>query len=347
MKRTAVVLPGLAVAVLALAAPRLEAQTERYTLAGGDIAVWNLAGEISVQPGAGPEVVVDVARGGDDAAELRIETGRVADWQTLRVVYPDDRVVYREGRGNTTMRVADDGTFGRINSERGGRVRIRSSGGGLEAHADMVVRVPPGRTVAIFLGVGRMIAADLEGDLLLDGASASIEARNLRGEIELDTGSGGVSLDGAEGPVRIDTGSGHVQVRDVRGPSLEIDTGSGGVEADGVEADDLEIDTGSGRVRARAVRARDIVIDTGSGGVELELLSDVASLLVDTGSGGVTIDAPADLGARLDLETGSGGIDIDLPVRIQSSGRDYLRGELGDGEGTIRIDTGSGGIRIR
>jgi len=111
-------------------------------------------------------------------------------------------------------------------------------------------------------------------------------------------------------------------------------------------ADRLRVDTGSGSIELDEVSAPRIVLDTGSGSVELMLLVDVEVLDVDTGSGSVTIHAPEDLGAEVDIQTGSGGIDLDFPVRVRSMRRDEVSGTLGDGRGRIRIDTGSGGVRL-
>jgi len=95
-----------------------------------------------------------------------------------------------------------------------------------------------------------------------------------------------------------------------------------------------------------AVTSSVVSVDTGSGSVDVGLLTDVESLDVDTGSGSVTVRAPADLGARVEIETGSGGIDLDFPVEVRSVRRDRLSGTIGDGRGSIVIDTGSGSIRL-
>src|SRR5690606_15159318 len=50
----------------AAAAPAAAQQTERYALAGANVAVYNLAGEVRVEAGSGSEVVVELARGGAD-----------------------------------------------------------------------------------------------------------------------------------------------------------------------------------------------------------------------------------------------------------------------------------------
>ena len=75
-------------------------------------------------------------------------------------------------------------------------------------------------------------------------------------------------------------------------------------------------------------------------------MSDVTDLDIDTGSGSVTVWLPEGVGAQVDLETGSGGIDLDFPVQIRRVERDHVEGSIGDGEGRIRIETGSGRVRL-
>src|SRR3954449_13117084 len=47
-------------------------QPERYTLTGDEVAVYNLAGEVRVEPGPGPTVTAELTRGGADAAKLKV-----------------------------------------------------------------------------------------------------------------------------------------------------------------------------------------------------------------------------------------------------------------------------------
>lgn len=353
---------GIILAVAA-AAPAAAQQAERFALAGANVAVYNLAGEIHVEAGEGPEVVVELTRGGADAAELEVDVGDIGGWQSLRVIYPSDRVVYPRisGWSNSTLHVRGDGTWGRINMpgvegprsgvmafarDPGGEVRISGRGSGMEAYADMRVLVPRGQRIAVFLGVGRAYVSNVEGDLLVDVASASIEASGTRGWLRLDTGSGSIDLRGAEGEVILDTGSGSIEASDVRGPRLVMDTGSGRVTARGIDVADLNVDTGSGSVNLSEVNARNIMVDTGSGSVRLGLLADVENLEVDTGSGSVTLSVPETLGAEITVDTGSGGITLDVPVQVRQTRRNFFRGTIGDGNGRIVIDTGSGGVRL-
>ncbi len=336
------------VTVLALAAGAAAAGAqETHRLSGRDVAVYNLAGRARVVAGSGSDVVVRITRGGADAARIEIETGAVRGRETLRVIYPDDQIVYpgMGRRSNNSTRVRADGTFGG-EGPRGDRVDIRGSGRGMEAWADLVIEVPSGRDFALHLAVGEVTAEGVSGDLTIDTGSGSVDARDVRGSLSVDTGSGSVDVRGVEGPLVVDTGSGSVTATDVSGGEIDIDTGSGGVRASGLTADRLRVDTGSGSIELDEVSAPRIVLDTGSGSVELMLLVDVEVLDVDTGSGSVTIHAPEDLGAEVDIQTGSGGIDLDFPVRVRSMRRDEVSGTLGDGRGRIRIDTGSGGVRL-
>src|SRR3954467_13933089 len=72
------------------------AQTERRTLAGDRVAIYNLAGRLRVQAGTGAQVQVEITRAGRDASQLNIATGDVRGFQSLRIVYPSGRIVYSE-----------------------------------------------------------------------------------------------------------------------------------------------------------------------------------------------------------------------------------------------------------
>jgi len=338
---------GMILVAAALIAVPVSAQ-EVERVSGRSVAVYNLAGQVEIVRGSGTDVVVSIRRGGSDASALSIETGELRGRSTLRVVYPDDEIVYPDmGRGsNTSLSVRADGTFSDSGDDRGNRVRIRGSGNGLEAWADLVIEVPAGRDIAVYLAAGEVSADDIEGDVSIDTGSGPVTATAIVGSLNVDTGSGSVRVRGVEGDLWVDTGSGSVEVSDVSGDEIEIDTGSGNVRGDGLNSEVLGVDTGSGSIQLEGVTAADVLLDTGSGSIDIELLSDIDSFDADTGSGSVTVRAPAGLGASVEIDTGSGGIDLDFPVEVRSIRRDHVRGSIGDGRGDMRIDTGSGTIRL-
>ncbi len=341
------------ISALAVSAPA-NGQTTTHQLRGTDVAVYNLAGIVRVEAGSGTDVEIEVTRRGPDASRLQVESGPIRNRETLRVIYPGDRIVYRapDQRGGggfrTSLRVNGDGTFdGNWDGFRGGRVEIRSDGSGLEASADLRIRVPRGKSLELNLAVGEATVSNVEGDIRIDVHAASLTTQGTRGKLDLDTGSGEVRVTDARGDLLLDTGSGNVTLESIAGRILELDSGSGRITARGVEVEELRLDTGSGRVSLLDVKTRELSLDSGSGSVEVDLSSDVDRMEVDAGSGSITIGVPPSLGAEVMIETGSGGIEVDVPITMTRNGRRSLEGRLGDGRGRMVIETGSGGVRLR
>jgi len=327
-------------------------QSSRHSVTGDSVAIYNLVGDVRVEGGAGSAVTVEVTRVGRDAGQLRIETGPIRGRETLRVIYPDDDIIHpsRGGWWNTELRVRDGGTFndgGRGFGRSGRSVRIRSrDSDGVEAAADLRIAVPRGQKIAVYLGVGRAMVSNVDGRLRVDVSAADVTADHTKGQLIIDTGSGEVQVTDAEGEVNLDTGSGRVSATRIKGTTLNIDTGSGEINATDVDADELNVDTGSGSVDLRNVRARSLRVDTGSGDVEVRLLAPSDDIEIDTGSGSVTLAVPEGLSAMVEIETGSGGIDLGFPVQVRKVESDHVTGQIGDGRGRLRIDTGSGSIRL-
>jgi hypothetical protein len=339
-------------------------QAERFTIAGDEIAIYNLAGSVTVEPGTGPATVF-VTRAGTGAAKLSIAQGELDGRGTLRVVYPADRIVYPAmGKGSSTdLKVRDDGTFGDGDfyhrhhgdddddhhdhyDDSGHRVRIVGAGDGLEASADLRIQLPAGHRASVYLAVGKVAVGNVDGQLSIDAHSAPVNATGTRGELSIDVGSGPVSVTGARGDLSVDTGSGPVEVSRFEGTQLSVDTGSGDVTASEVKGDGISIDTGSGDIRLSAASAPEITVETGSGGVTADLRTAPTTLSVETGSGNIRISAPSTLGAEVDIETSSGDVESDFPLQVTRHSREHLVGRIGNGRGRIQIETGSGDVRL-
>ncbi len=337
------------VALPALSTPVFAAHT--YSLTGDDIAIWNPAGEITIEPATGKVVEVVVNEMGRDAARLSVSDAALGGRPTLRVLYPTRQIVYPPmGRfSNTNSDIHSDGTWGgdnNIMSLLGRRITIKGGGSGTEAWADLVVRVPQGRKVSVYSLAGAGQIHNVDGNLLFDGGSGGVQVEKSRGRLKLDLGSGAVSVAGFDGELDVDTGSGSVHVTEVRGASVRLDTGSGAVTGQHITTDDLLVDTGSGGVELTAVDAKRAKVDTGSGGVTMGLITRTPELDIDTGSGSVRVSVPQDFSARLHIETGSGGIRSELPMTIDEKDKGLLRGSVGNGAGRLHVDTGSGGVSL-
>jgi lia operon protein LiaG len=337
---------------LALALPfaGATAQTEQRSLKGGHVAIYNVVGRVRAQATNGSDVTVAVTRVGPDAAKLGIRTTTSAGREILSIAYPTDRIIYPDMRGTRSrMSVREDGTFSDGSwNDRSSRddIEVRRSGSGFEAHADLVIGIPKGKKVELFLGVGQMDVSNVEGTLFVDVGSAEVDIAGVRGILTLDTGSGRVSVRDILGDVSVDAGSGGVTLDRIKGDVLTLDSGSGGVQATDIEVREMRADVGSGGLRMYRIKAPTAVIETGSGGAQLEFLSDVERLSVEAGSGGITVRAPATLSAEVSVETGSGGFQTDFEITTRRMGRDHVEGRIGAGKGRIDIEAGSGTVRL-
>ena len=364
------------VAAVFLSAPAFAEFDESHRFDARSLEVTNLIGKVDIGQATGDEFEVEVSVRGADGVRRNIsieqERGSRARLDVVfpvdderRFVYPEfsrrrAQLWFREGRSSSLL-----GEILRAVSGR--RIRVERSGRGMEAWADLTIRVPEGRSLKVELGAGDIDvsnvtgdlalktragmaeAAGLDGDVKIDIGSGGLAVRDVRGRLDLDTGSGSASLDRFEGStLSIDTGSGPVSVTEVAADAIDIDTGSGGVTVDGLEAERLSVDTGSGSVRVESAAADAAEIDTGSGRVHLALerMGD-GRFEIGTGSGGIVMLVPDDLSARFDIDIGSGGIDVDLPIaKTLHKSRGEMRFIAGDGDASVVLDTGSGSVRV-
>ena len=329
----------------------LSGQNGTYPIRGDDLAIYNLAGVLRVESGSGSDVVVVVQTGGADAGRLKVATGVVRDHDGLRVIYPEDVIVYPElGRhSSTTMDVNDDGTFGIDDAEsEGHRVRIRGDGSGLEAWADLTVKIPAGKTVHLRVGVGKATVTNVDGLIKVSVGSSDISATGVKGTLGLITGSGDIHVTDAAADLKLETGSGDVTMSRVTDGGVKVETGSGDVTGDHVSTGKLELSSGSGGITVTAVKAAKISLETGSGDVDIGLMEGIQTLEGNTGSGTITLTVPSTLGADVELDTGSGEIDLGgVEVKVRKLRSDHLSGTIGNGGGTIKLEAGSGDINLR
>jgi DUF4097 and DUF4098 domain-containing protein YvlB len=154
------------------------------------------------------------------------------------------------------------------------------------------------------------------GDVTIDGVGENAK---------LSTGSGNIHATGLHGGFSADTGSGNIYAEQTGEGFVKAQTGSGNVELRNLRGG-LRAGTGSGDIKAGGAPTADWKLETGSGNVELW-----------TGSAGLTLDA----------SSGSGSIHTDRELLTQgSSDHHHLAGKINGGGPTVRIETGSGDIRV-
>lgn len=125
----------------------------------------------------------------------------------------------------------------------------------------------------------------------------------------------------AETRVTANTGSGNMTVERLHGPA-KLHSGSGNITASDIE-DRLDAQAGSGSLDLSLIKG-DVLAHTGSGHIKIER---VPSVDAGTGSGGMEI---VDMKGRLRAHAGSGEVHVE-----------------GTPTGDWRIETGSGGVKLR
>ena len=157
------------------------------------------------------------------------------------------------------------------------------------------------------------------------------------------SGSGEVTDDGVGENAKLSTGSGSIHATALHG-SFSVDTGSGDIYADQTGDGEVKAQTGSGSIELRNLHGG-LKAETGSGNIKVGG-TPVAPWKLETGSGSVEVWT-GNAALTLDAESGSGSIHTDREMTTQgSSDRHHVMGKIGGGGPTVRIETGSGNIRV-
>jgi len=163
-------------------------------------------------------------------------------------------------------------------------------------------------------------------DLTANSGSGDIHVADLSGPAKLNTGSGSIDASGLSGRVSLETGSGDIRSAMQSSTSVKAHTGSGSIRLKNVQGD-LYAQTGSGDMEIQGQPTSDWRLQTGSGSVTL-----------NTGNSRFSLDA----------QTGSGSVHSDPPISTHGSfERHHITGDVNGGGPTVRVETGSGDIRIQ
>ena len=161
--------------------------------------------------------------------------------------------------------------------------------------------------------------------------------------LEAGSGSGDISDDGVGANAKLNTGSGSIHATGLKG-SFKVETGSGDIYAEQTGDGDVKAQTGSGRVELKDIHGA-LHAGTGSGDIKISG-SPTGDWHLGTGSGSVEF-WPGSTGFVLDASTGSGSVHTEHEMTVQGSfDRHHITGKVNGGGPTVRIETGSGDVRI-
>ncbi len=228
-----------------------------------------------------------------------------------------------------------------------GRTTIRRTEGG-EARVQATKHLSPGQQIEVALQPGPggvSLEARTSGSANVGtGARVDYDIQLPAGAaVSLQTSSGAVDLSGLTGRVQVDGSSGTVRATGLSGTTT-IHTSSGSIRLTDISGD-LRVSSSSGSIRAMNV-SRLVEATSTSGRISLDGRFSESSL-VRSGSGDVEIGVRPGSAEMLDVRTTSGSIRTrGLALADQQSDRRSLRGTVGEGGNTLRIETSSGDVTL-
>ncbi len=277
--------------------------------------------------------------------------------QTLDV---DEPVVLdvSTGSGSITVQGGPAGRVEIVGHVKVGTSLFRRSGESAQELVDEILANPPIELIDGTLKVGHLKGRAFKGNVSIS-FEITVPADT---RVKSSTGSGSTKIDGVAEILKAGSGSGSVVVGNIAGPA-KATTGSGRISLDGI-AGAVAANTGSGSITVIQTAPGDVKASTGSGGIELHGIDGAINVssgsgsvevdgrqagtwIIDTGSGSIRVDLPDDAAFELDAESNSGSIVVDFPVTVQGKiSKRHLRGEVRGGGDLLRIDSGSGGIKV-
>ena len=185
--------------------------------------------------------------------------------------------------------------------------------------------------------------------LQVESVSSDIRLRGFTGAVAMRTVSGDVAAQEIGALTHVNTMSGDISLSDGSG-SVKVMTTSGDV-AISLSASDVSVETVSGDVDLELESFDSVKASAVSGELEIEgSLNLGGSIESRTVSGDVDLRLADPVNANVDVRTGPGGeIDNELTdeePRSMLPGSMELQTIMGDGSGSIRINTVSGEIRL-
>lgn len=175
------------------------------------------------------------------------------------------------------------------------------------------------------LGIDYEIQAPENAYLDAGSSSGDVTVEGVGENAKISTGSGNIHATGLHGGFKIDTGSGNIYAEQTGQGDVKAATGSGNIELRNLHGG-LHAHAGSGNIKAAGTPSTDWKLESGSGNIEYSC-----------GGAAFTLEA----------STGSGGIHTDMEMLTQgSSDHHHVSGKIHGGGPTVRIETGSGDIRV-
>jgi len=209
--------------------------------------------------------------------------------------------------------------------------RVKTNWGGSEDKVREIAANPPIDQTGNIIRIGQRhenyhnIEAPANSFLEANSGSGDIQDDGVGENAKLGTGSGSIHATGLQNGFVVNTGSGNIYIEQSGQGDVKAQTGSGTIELKNIRGA-LRAGTGSGNIKVTGTPTSDWKLETGSGSIEFW-----------AGSAAFNLDA----------STGSGSVHTDQEMAVQGSfDKHHITGKVHGGGPTVRMETGSGDIRV-
>jgi DUF4097 and DUF4098 domain-containing protein YvlB len=200
------------------------------------------------------------------------------------------------------------------------------------------------RSLGKRVSISYTIVVPSDSDVIASTGSGSISVNDIAARVEVGSGSGRLRLANIDGFVEASTGSGSIRAEEVAG-GFKSSSGSGSVYLSQTAPGDVSVSTGSGSIELTGI-VGSLKADAGSGRIRVDGRQE-GDWEIDSGSGSIRVGLPEDAAFQLDAESNSGSIVVDHPLMVEGKiSKRHIRGEVRGGGPLLKIDTGSGRIRV-
>lgn len=293
-------------------------------------------GAISVQPGAGSTVDVDVYFRGEPPSR--------ADFDAMLRDFKLD--VSQQGSDIRVTGVFENGWQVMPISGFGRRFcrNVQCLKYDWLREVEYRVAVPAQFSAGVTTSGGRITVGDLQGEASARTSGGSISLGKIRGAVQAQTSGGSISLDGSQGSAMLRTSGGSIRIAEVTG-DVDAQTSGGSIT----------IDRASGRVTAHtsggAITVREatgaVNASTSGGSVTASLLAQPKQeCRISTSGGSIHVTLAKDVKMNLEASTSGGKVSTDFSLSGDRRQR-QLQGPLNGGGPLLYLHTSGGGINVR
>jgi len=342
----------------------VDTQLGSVTVSGADVTDCNIVAEIVARAPTEEEArqlakqIRITAESSRDTLKIRADKPRATQNRSISVSYTvtvprQTSVVCRSAYGPLEIARLSGSVTGKTSS---GPIDVGHIEGTVDvstSYGSVACKNVAGPTVKLRSSSGSITATNVRAELQAETAYGPVTCAKIAAdELRLKSSSGDISISSADfRTCDAHTSYGTVRVDGLEGDSIKLHSGSGSVDLLTSAAGTVDLSTSYGQIRVDNVTTAQLTAKSSSGNVDVVCSDTTAADLnanVKTGYGSIRFTPPPAFAGAVYLATSYGSVRADRPITVSGElTKKKINGKIGDGPGTLRLETGSGSIVLK